>query len=241
MKKSKKITIFYAISSLALFLILAGGGAYGLYLSVGVNYINSTGFSSVLPRTYARNQNITNTITGSGVGGLGIGTIILSCVLILLALLDVFALIKQIIYFKKINSSNGLGRNKIKATPIIFAFVIDVLSLVVSVWGIVLGFQGYAGNGFSWIFYLINGLIGLFAVISMVLLVMKLKQKSTKAENQFCELLGDKEFSIDRLEYELIKLKHLKSSKIISADECEMLRSAIIEKYHLEELDKKIK
>ena len=122
---------------------------------------------------------------------------------------------------------------KSKKSVIVFAFIIDVLSFVVGVVGLFINVRNnYSGN-IVWVLYLINGIVCLFAVMSFVLLIVKLRRTKKihdeymhKSNNFHCEkysLNTDVE-SIDRLEYCLLKLKHLKSSRIISVDEFEKLR-----------------
>ena len=77
-------------------MVLAAGGVYGIYVSVGLNFVRSS---------------LSNVTGGSGVGASNVsfggtvnfessmlGVIVLSIVLIILAIIDLISLIKQIIF-----------------------------------------------------------------------------------------------------------------------------------------------
>ena len=99
MKSSNKLTISYVIISLLLFLTLMAGGVYGVYVSVGLNFVRSSvgnasfgdvgGVSNV---SYGGTVNFSPSMTG---------IIVLSVGLIVLAVLDLIAMIKQIIFFRQ--------------------------------------------------------------------------------------------------------------------------------------------
>ena len=110
--------------------------------------------------------------------------------------------------------------------------------------GFFINMRSLSGNNFAWVLYLIDGLVSVFAIVSFVLLLVKLKR--IKKNNLTDELNEDevvdceqriavidqvsKKIDIDKLEYDLLKLKHLKSSKIISALEFDELRNRLIGK-----------
>ena len=98
MKKSNKISVLYILSSIALFLILAGGGAYGVYVSLGLNYMSST-FSNVAGGLNGAAENVGFVEDGVRVGSSMTGIIVLSVVLIVLAVFDFVSMIKQIVFF----------------------------------------------------------------------------------------------------------------------------------------------
>lgn len=253
MKKSNKTTVFYVFVSIALFLALAGGGVYGLYLSIGMNFMGSTGSFGGTNANYSsvgRTSNVSyqNTLADN-MNGSSISIIILSVVLIVIAICDFVSMIKQVTFFKQYqfvkDSAVVKGiekKTKSKTAVIVFAFIIDIFSIVASVFGLFFAFRYFAGNGFSWVFYLINGLIAILAIISIILLIVKIKQrnklkqyvKSSKAKFGDDELLSEKPLSINKLEYDLLKLKHLKNCRVIQADEYEMLRKRILEQYESE-------
>ena len=99
--------------------------------------------------------------------------------------------------------------------------------------------------------YLIDGLVALFALMSFVLLIVKLKRVKTENKNNLC--LSKKKdfdlkkmdacfkFDIDKIEYDLLKLKHLKSSKVISNEEFEILRKKLFNIEEFEEVSKEEK
>lgn len=252
MKKSNKITILYIISSILLFVTLVGGGVYGVYLSVGFNFVRSriNGISNVGANasnvSFGGNANFSTSMTG---------VIVLSVVLIVLAVFDFVSLIRQIVFFKQFkavreSSVEKSVERKVKSKGIVifFAFLIDFISIGVGVAGFFLNAKTFVGNGSVWILYLIDGLVALFALMSFVLLIIKLKK--IKTENQNNRNLSKKKDSdlnkkdvclkldIDKIEYDLLKLKHLKSSKVISSEEFEILRKKL---FNIEEFDDGVK
>lgn len=250
MKKSNKISVFYILTSIALFLILAGGGAYGIYVSFGLNYMSST-FSNVAGGLNGADQNV-GYVSDVGAGNKisMTGIIVLSLVLIVLALFDFVSMIKQVVFFKQFNIVKNSTleqvvekKNKSKKSVIVFAFLIDVLSFIVGVVGLFINARTLPRLNYSWVLYFIDGFVCLFAVISIVLLIVKLKkvkqnyqqlhdeQKKTNTENKNNYLtIGNNVMfeSVDKLEYCLLKLKHLKSSKMISTDEYAILRGVVL-------------
>lgn len=249
MNKSNKISVFYILSSIALFLILAGGGVYGVYVSLGLNYMNST-FSNVAGGLNGAAENVGFVGDGVRMGASMTGIIVLSVVLIILAGIDFISMIKQIIFFKqfKVVKNSTLEqviekKNKSKKSVIVFAFLIDVLSFAVGVLGLFVNARTLPRLNYSWVLYFIDGFVCLFAVLSMVLLIVKLKkvkqsyqqlrdrqiQNSVEKQSDVLVIKDNALFeNVDKLEYCLLKLKHLKSSRMISADEYVRLREVIL-------------
>ena len=99
MKKSNRLSVFYILSSLTLFLVLIAGGVYGVYVSVGMNYMG-TAMSGIAETT----GTVSNVAFG-GVNGQAkptmSGIVFLSIILIVISILDLISLIKQIIFFKQ--------------------------------------------------------------------------------------------------------------------------------------------
>ncbi len=245
MKKSNKISIFYILSSVMLLGVLFFGGVYGVYISVGLNFVrssisnisNSAGASNV---AFGGTVNFESSMTG---------IIILSISLVILAIFDLISLIKQIVLFKQFKvvrnskfEENLESKTKSKGGIIFFAGLIDVLSLIVGVVGIFLNARTFVGNNLSWVLYLVDGLVVILSIISLVLLIIKIKQSKSSIEehckkhnrqsfsNHKDALDNDNEFNIDKIEYSLLKLKYLKSNRIISADESEILRNRILKR-----------
>ncbi len=273
MKKSNKITLVYVLSSLSLLFILIFGGIYGIYISIGLNFVKS----SVSNITNVPNAN--NVATNVSLGGSVnfqssmTGVIILSIVLIILSVLDFISLIRQVVLFKQFKAvSESKIEQKIekkvksKGAVLFFAFAIDIASFAVGIVGIFLNARTFIESNLSWVLYLIDGLVSLFALLSIILLIVKLKKvkqynklmngnqidnsNSNKQKFAFKEIEEEtnhesemrfKYLNIDELEYRLLKLKHLKSSKIISADEYDTLRLKIlgIEEDELKNIDNK--
>ena len=97
MKKSNKLTIFYVLSSVTLFLVLLVGGIYGVYVSVGLNFVRGT---------------VTDEVAGGGVSNVSFGgnvnyapsmagVIFLSIILVIISVFDFITLLKQIVFFKQ--------------------------------------------------------------------------------------------------------------------------------------------
>ena len=97
MKKSNKLTVFYVLSSVTLFLVLLFGGVYGVYISVGLNFVRGTVSNPV------QNEGVSNVSFGGNVNYSPsmTGVIFLSIVLIVISIFDFITLIKQVIFFKQ--------------------------------------------------------------------------------------------------------------------------------------------
>lgn len=248
MKKSNKLSALYVVSSLLLFLVLIGGGVYGVYVSVGLNFVG-TNMSNI---TNAGNSNVSNVslsenvVTGSSSMT---GIIILSVALIVLAIFDLVSMIKQLVFFKQFNviknsSFEQVVERKVKSkkSVIVFAFIIDILSFCVGLAGLFLNAKSYVANNISWVLYLIDGAVCVFAVFSFVLLIVKLRkvkkqnnemmiQKNNAIQNEekvYENINGLKIENIDRLEYFLLKLKHLKTSRVITTEEYDKIRKSVL-------------
>ena len=249
MKKSNKTSIFYIMSSIALFLLLFGGGCYGIYLSVGLSFVRN-GVSNLTDGS-AMNVSFGGMVNFSYSM---LGVIILSAALIVISIFDFISLTKQISLFKqfKILKTSNLDDNEKKKPKnkngiIFFAFIIDILSFIIGLAGIFINLKTFPAGSMVWPLYLIDGLVSLFSVISIVLLIIKLKSlgknKNKDIDKQVkqnvyidsSEKNNDNQvnkyklrFDIDEMEYKLLKLKQLKSTKIISPEEYENLRNSII-------------
>ncbi len=249
MQKSNKLTLFYVLCSVLLFVALFGGGLYGIYLSVGINFMRTNvaqpadveaGVSNV---SYAATANFQPSMTG---------IIILSVVLVLISIAYFVSLIKQIIFFKqfKIIRESGIekfieGKVKSKGSVVVFAFIINVLAFFAGVAGIFVNIKSFMDGGLSWLLYVIDGLVVILSIASIVLLIKKLQERK-KMKEEFekqssservvrsrvkiseAQLLGeDAKNEIDSIEYILLKLKSLRDGKIISDEEHEHLRQKL--------------
>ena len=79
---------------------------------------------------------------------------------------------------------------------------------------------------------IIDIFIVVFSIMSFVLLIMKLKKtKKQNEENKevFCQKNNQTKniFDIDKIEYNLLKLKYLKTSKMITSEEYDSLRKKL--------------
>ena len=104
--------------------------------------------------------------------------------------------------------------------------------------------------GLSWVFYAVDISVVLLALVSLVLLCLKLKQvkkikeklhkikdiKSNENDNGLVEEFKINLFDIDNLEYLLLKLRYLKSSRLISCEEYNDLRMKLMHKDLKEEV-----
>ncbi len=248
MKKSNKISVFYILSSIMLLFVLVGGGVYGIYVSLGFKFMNNT-FSNVVGGVDSA-TNVAYSSGGYAENYSMTGVIILSIALIVLAIFDFISMIKQLMFFKqfKVVKNSTLEqvverKVKSKKSVIVFACTIDVLSFIVGVVGLFVNARTMPRITYSWVFYLIDGFVCLFAIVSLVLLFVKLKKvkENYKQMREECErtntistktTVSDKILNhcvadIDNLEYFLLKLKHLKSSKVISVEEYSKLRELI--------------
>ncbi len=244
MKKSNKLSVFYVLSSLVLFLALLGGGAYGLYVSVGLNFAKSSvpniaGGGEVTNVSFAGSVNYTPSMTG---------VIFLSIILVVLAIIDFILLIKQIVFFKqyKFIRTSAIEqkieeKTKSKGKVIFWTFFFDILCIAVGIVGLFINGRSFAGkSNFSWVFYAVDIAVSLFALLSMILLIIKLhkKKKEMKEIHKNVECVEKKKTTlkkekiepkdINQMEYNLIKLEALKKGKLISPEEYKKLRKKII-------------
>ncbi len=251
MKKSNKVSVFYILSSISLLLVLVFGGIYGIYVSVGLNFVRSSvsnvadtanNFASNV--SYGGTVNFESSMTG---------VIILSIILIVLAVLDFISLIKQITLFKQFKMVRESkfeqeieSKVKSKSSIIFFAVLIDLISIAVGVAGVFVNMRSFVGNNISWVLYVIDGFVSLLALVSLVLLIFKLKGRKkdesnihyqsaskSKSNNGVDENSHENEYKIgkidvDEIEYKLIKLKNLKNNKMISADEYKKLHDHLL-------------
>ena len=242
MKKSNKITFFYMASIVLLFLSLLGGGVYGLYISIGLSYMR-TSVSNITDTTGGLSQvGYNNFVNGASM----IGVIVLSGVLILLAVFDFICLIKQIILFKQFKVvKNSLLEKKVekkvksKASVVAFAVIIDFLSLLAGIFGIIFNSRSLVNGNLIWVLYAIDVLVSVLAVISFILLIAKLRQlkkhgfeknKKYQKDNFDETTMRYNNLNVNQLENDLIKLKHLRSSKMITKDEFDDMRNMILPK-----------
>ena len=256
MKKSNKLSIFYVISSVVLFLALLGGGGYGLYVSVGLNFAKSSvpniaGGGEVSNVSLAGTVNYTQSMTG---------IIFLSIILVVLAIIDFVLLIKQIVFFKqyKFIRNSALeqkieDKTKSKGKVIFWTFFLDVVCIIVGILGLFINGRSFAGkSNFSWVFYAVDIAVALFALLSMILLIIKLKNRKKdleelKAKHSQIEkqknIATKQKFEpkeINQMEYNLIKLEAMKKGKLISQDEYKKLRKKILNLKAKEEISTKL-
>lgn len=247
MKKSNKISVFYFLSSVFLLVVLIFGGVYGIYVSVGLNFVRGNAVNSAGVVGGASNVSFGGSVNfESSMSGI----IILSIVLIVLGVFDIVVLFKQLVFFKqfktvKDSSLEQVIERKIKSkkSVVVFVFILDLLSVAAGVVGVILNARTFPRMNNIWLLYVVDLLVVLFAVVSFVLLIIKLKRlkqnemkvnfesDKTKQYNRF-NLKEDEnvseDFDIDKLEYLLLKLKYLKTNKFISADEFECLRKKVV-------------
>lgn len=250
MKKSNKVTAFYVLSSILLFAALIFGGVYGIYVSSGVNFMGST--MNNIPNTGNAASNV-NMEGSLGVRPSMSGIVILSIILIIISVLDFVSLIKQIIFFKQFklvreSSIEAKIEKKVKSkgSVVFFTILIDLISLGAGIAGLFLNTRSFVRNGILWVLYLIDGIIVLFSLLSFILLIIKLKQnKNLSNENKNAEhqniaqknsetQKGVQKFNqnnkidLENIEYNLLKLKTMRSSKMITQDEFNELRKQIL-------------
>ena len=248
MKKSNKLTVFYVISSVSLFLVLLLGGVYGVYVSVGLNFVRA----NPTPNELVENNGLANVSFNGSVNYSPsmVGVIFLSIILVIISIFDFISLIKQVIFFKQFKAvENSKITKKIeektpsKGSVIFWTFVIDVLSLIAGVSGFFINNRSFAGgNEMSWLFYLVDGLVSVLSLVSIILLVAKLKNKSTERKNQvknstekpaISKSENKKDKKVDsnemaQMEYNLMKLESMKKGKIVTDDEYKKLRKKIM-------------
>lgn len=221
MKKSNKITAFYVISSISLCLVLLLGGAYGVYLSVGMNFMRST-VSNVTDVSDGVTQNVSLAENNAAQPSLT-GVIILSAILIVISIFDMISLIRQLVFFKqfKLVRESGLehfieDRVKSKSSVVFFACVINVLSFIAGAVGIFINVTSFVNAGLSWILYVVDGLVVVLSVVSFVLLIKKVKMdKPSRHEinknHNYKELSKEqaekKLSSNSRFDFDTLKLK----------------------------------
>lgn len=260
MKKSNKISVFYFLSSIALLSFLVFGGVYGIYVSVGLNFVKGNTVNAL--------DNVGKASSVSFGGSVNFessmsGVIILSIALVILAVFDIVVLFKQIVFFKqfkavKESTIEQIIERKIKSkkSVIVFAFVIDILSFIAGFLGIFLNVRTFIGMNNIWLLYIVDGFVIIFSLISFVLLIMKLKGikknkqivsfqengNKIKTNEIFLNKDNSKQYiydvDIDKIEYSLLKLRYLKSSKMIADKEFEMLRAKILNLNNEENLSK---
>lgn len=251
MKKSNKTSIFYILSSISLLLVLIFGGCYGIYMSVGLSFVRQ-GVANVT------NGGISNVSFGGTVNFQTsmLGVIILSIALIVIGIIDFISLTKQIVFFKQfavVKDSNLVKnieqKNHGKGKIMFFAFVIDIISFIAGIIGIFINMRTFPGGNMVWLIYVIDGLISILSVMSIVLLMAKLKklkanqnenddknkkkakQKSIEHSQKSVENNDDEEeINLNDIEYKLLKLKHLKNARILTKEEYDSLRQKVIKK-----------
>lgn len=253
MKKSNKISLFYILSSISLLLVLVFGGIYGIYVSVGLNFA-SQNMANVagVPNGGATNVSIGGTVNFEYSM---VGVIILSLALIVVAIFDIVSLIRQIILFKQFkviqeSSFEKAIEKKVKSKGkiVFFAIIIDLISLALGIVGVFINSRSFASNNYAWLFYLIDAFIIIFALASMILLIIKLRNHKKFMENKRQVSLENRQkksneekqknyklegYDLDEVEYKLLKLKHMKNTKVISQDEYKSLREKLLKENNL--------
>jgi len=251
MKKSNKVTAFYVLSSILLFGALIFGGVYGIYVSSGVNFMGSA--MNNVPNTSGTASNVSMGAESVGMRPSMSGIVILSITLIVISVLDFVSLIKQIIFFKqfKMVRESSVEKSiekkvKSKGSVVFFTILIDLLSLAAGVSGLFLNTRSFVRNGILWVLYLIDGVIVAFSLLSFILLIVKLKQnKKLNNENKNANFKNNSQkpcefheksanysqnnkIDLEDIEYNLLKLKTMRSSKMISEEEFKELRKKIL-------------
>ena len=257
--KTNKVSVFYVLTSISLFLLLIFGGVYGVYVSVGLNFVKSS-VSNIANVTRSNNVSYGGSVNFESSMS---GVILLSIILIVLAVIDIVLLIRQVVFFKqykfiKDSSIEHKIEKKIKSKKLLIFFVclFNIITFAVGIAGIFVNVRAFVGNNISWVLYLVDGLVSIFSLISIVLLFKKLAQlkkikkdyknhnnsfdadkkiiQESKGEIEYKQSNQNFEnkfhnFNIDDFEYNLLKLKMLKSSKILTAEEYQKLRLKIFE------------
>lgn len=248
MKKSNKISVCYIICSLSLLFALIFCGGYGIYISVGLSFMRST-VSNV-----AGSSGEVKTVSYGSVASFEssmTGVIILSIAILLLAVFDIVSLIKQISLFKQFKIAETLddklgGKKKSKRGLVIgFAVLVDLLSIVLGISGIFINIRSFSSTNITWVLYAVDALISLLALVSLVLLLVKVSikkkqsssplkvntQQSIKGTEQPVKNVNistTNNLDIDEVEYILIKLKNLKTMKMITPYEYYQMRSKFL-------------
>lgn len=249
MKKSNKVSIFYVLASVALLLVLLVGGGYGLYVSVGLNFAKSSvpniseGGSGVSNVSIAGTVNYTPSMTG---------IILLSIALVVLAIIDFSLLIKQVVFFKqyKVVRDSPIEqkiehKTKSKGIVIFWTFVLDIVCFATGIIGVFINGRSFAGrSNFSWVFYAVDIAVSVLSLLSIILLIIKLKNRKKhakevdakpeakssieKTETRNKQLRPVEAKDINQMEYNLIKLEAMKKGKLLSDAEYKKLRKKII-------------
>lgn len=249
MKKSNKISVCYIICSLSLLLALIFCGGYGIYISVGLSFMRST-VSNV-----SGNTGGVRTVSYGSVASFEssmTGVIILSVAILVLAVFDIISLIKQVSLFKQFKIAQTLeekigGKKKFKRGLVIgFAVIVDLLSIALGIIGIFVNLKSFESTNITWVLYAVDALISLLALVSLVLLLVKISLKKRQANAGEGAKVNDKanietkarpkkengpavnNFDIDEVEYILIKLKNLKTMKMITPYEYYKMRSKFL-------------
>lgn len=200
MKKSNKITAFYVIASLLLFLTLLGGGVYGVYLSVGINFMRSTVSNVTDASAGGTAQNV-------AYGGMVdfqpsmIGVIILSVVLVVISIFDLISLFRQLVFFKqfKLIRESGIekfveSKIKSKSSVVFFAVLINIMSFIAGVVGIFINATTFINAAMSWVLYSVDGLVAVLSVVSLVLLIKKVKMQKISRDELGKSINNDKQY-----------------------------------------------
>ena len=189
MNKSKKTTIIYVIASVLLFFSMLIGGCYGVYVSVGVNFMRSTvsNVTEISDVGDYYNSAPTNNVSYGGMVNFQasmIGVIILSVVLIVLSIAYLISLFKQLVFFKQFNLIRESGlehaiekKIKSKSSVVFMAGFINVLSFLVGAAGIFVNITSNFAGGQIWFLYVVDGLVVLLSLISFIMLIKKVKEK----------------------------------------------------------------
>ena len=246
MNKSNKLSLFYVLSSVLLFFALIGGGIYGIYISVGLSFVSNSvpesidagGISNV---SFGGSVNYTPSMTG---------VIFLSIALIVISIFDFITLIKQIVFFKqyKLISNSTLEKKmeqktKSKSSVVFWTILIDLISFTAGIVGLFINNNSFVSdNNVSWILYAIDVLVSILALLSIILLIAKLKNRKNFKPEKSKSRSGNGDYArqsnnqnnyvsskdINQIEYNLIKLNAMKKGKIVSDDEYKKLRKKIL-------------
>ena len=143
--KNNKLSFFYITTSVLLFATLFAGGIYGIYVSVGLNFMRSNMSNisggvvgDVSNVSYGGAINFSPSMTG---------VIVLSIVLVVLSLFDFVALIKQIVFFRqfKVVKDSCLEKkiaSKVKSKSSVLIFVCIIPDILFTKYSIHLSIGG---------------------------------------------------------------------------------------------------
>ena len=136
---------------------------------------------------------------------------------------------------------------------IFWTFFLDVVCIIVGILGLFINGRSFAGkSNFSWVFYAVDIAVALFALLSMILLIIKLKNRKKDLEelkDKHSQIEKQKNIAtkqkfepkeINQMEYNLIKLEAMKKGKLISQDEYKKLRKKILNLKAKEEISTKL-